>query len=117
MNPLERLYTAKAEIYEVADQVADGVAGQQTDARSRNAHTGKWRMIDPKHAERENILTMTSTTAIQTSAGSMSKHATTAVCQDTSRLTASTSNVSRINGTTSMKGQHPHHLLQEEIVT
>jgi hypothetical protein len=85
----------------VADEVADAEVEEETDARSTNAHTGKWTIIPPKHAEKESTLK-----GIQIPPGTTSGHATTAVSQDTSKPTASTSNVPRINATRSTKAQH-----------
>jgi len=101
MNPPEQLYTPVAEIVAVADDVTEEVADEETDARSTNAYTAKWTIIPPKHAERENALE--TTTAIETPPESMSEHAIAVVSKDTSRLTASTSNVPRINATGSTK--------------
>jgi hypothetical protein len=91
------------------------VADEETDVRSTNAHTAKWTIIPPKRARRESVLKMTQKPAIQTETTNV--HATTAVSQDTSRRTASTSNVPGINATELIKAQHPHRLLQQEIVT
>jgi len=121
MRPPDRPYTPVTEIMGVAKAVVDEVAGkevdEETDARSTNAHTAKWTIIPPKHAERESTLKMTPTQAIQTPPGMTNKLATTAVSQDTSSPTASTSNVRGINATKSTKAQHPHRLLQQEIAT
>jgi len=118
MRPPERPYTAGAEIVvvavavAVADEVADSEVDKETDARSTNAHTAKWTIIPPKHAEKENTVK-----AIQILAGTTSGHATTAVSQDTSKPTASTSNVPGINARRSTKAQHLPRSLQQEIAT
>jgi hypothetical protein len=54
---------------------------------------------------------------LQTPPGTVSGHVTTAGLQDTSRLTASTSNVHKIHATKSIQAQHLHHLLQMDIAT
>jgi hypothetical protein len=104
-----------ADIVAVADEVTDEEAEEATYARSTNADTGKWTIIPLKHVESENALKLTP--AIQTRPGTTSKHAITAVSQDTSRPTASTSNVPGINTTKSTMAQHPHGLLEQEIAT
>jgi hypothetical protein len=98
MYPPERLYTPVAEIVAVADE--------ETNARSTNAHTAKWTIIPPKHAERESTLKMTQTPAVHTVPGMTNVLATTEVSQDTSSLTASTSNVPGINTTKSTRALH-----------
>jgi len=125
MRPPERPYTPMAGIVvvavavamadEVADEEADEENDEEKDARSTNAHTAKWTIIPPKHAKREN--TLKTTIVIQIPPGMTSEHAITSVSQDTSRPTAFTSNVPRINATKSPKAQHPHCLLQQEITT
>jgi len=116
MHLLEWPYTPVAEIEAVADEVADEVpdaaVDEETDARSTNAHTAKWTIIPPKNAEKESTLK-----AIQVPPGTTSGHATTAVSQDTSKPTASTSNVPGINATRSTKEQHFPCSLQQEIAT
>jgi hypothetical protein len=116
MRPPEQPYTPVAEIVvvavAVADEVADAEVDEETDARSTNAHTAKWTIIPPKHAEKESTLK-----AIQIPPGTTSGHATTAVSQDTSKPTASTSNVPGINATRSTKAQHLPRSLQQEIAT
>jgi len=124
MHPPERHYTAIAEILAMPDVVADKVADkeaenvadaevdEETDARSTNAHTAKWAIIPPKHVEKESMLI-----AIQIPPGTTSRHATTAVSHDTSKATASTSNVPGINATRSTKAQHLPRLLQQGITT
>jgi hypothetical protein len=104
MHPPEQLYTPVVEIVAVADKVTDEVEDAETDARSTNAHTATWTIIPRKHAERENALKMTM--AIQTLPGTTSKHAITAVLQDTSRPTASTLNTPGNNATKSTKALH-----------
>jgi hypothetical protein len=98
----------------VAETVAVPKAEEETDeeldARSINAHTAKWTIIPPKHAERDTALN-----GISPSPGMMSGHVTTDVSQDTSRPTVSTSIVPGINATSSKKAQHSHRLLQQEI--
>jgi hypothetical protein len=84
----------------VADVVADAEVDEETDARSTNAHTAKWTIIPPKHAEKENTLK-----AIQIPPGTTSGYATTAVSQDISKPTASTSTIPGINATRSTKAQ------------
>ena len=101
MHPPERLHTPVAEIVAVADELTDEGVDQETDVRSTDAYTASWTIIPPKHAERENALK--TTTAIQTPPGTTSEHAITAVSQDTSRPTASTSNVPGITATKSTK--------------
>jgi len=106
----------------VADEVADAEVDEETDARSTNAHTAKWTIIPPKHAERESTLKTTQTPAVQTPAvqtppGTTNVLVTTVVSQNTSSPTASTSNVPGINATKSTKAQHLHRLLQQEIAT
>ena len=119
--PLMRPYNAVAEIVVAAAAVANEVADQEeddeTDARSTHAHTSKWTIIPPKHAERESTLKTTQTPAIHTPPGPMKELATTVVSQDTSSLTASTSYVPGINATKSTKVQHLHRLLRQEIAT
>ena len=122
MDPSERPYTPVAEIVAVANEVADEEEDEVTDASSINPHTAKWSIIPLKHAERESTMKTTQTPAVQTPAvqtplGTRNVVATTAVSQDTSSPTASTSNVPGINATKSTKAQHPHRLLQQEIVT
>jgi len=114
MRPLERPYTPVAEIVAVpvADEVAEAEVDEATEARSTNAHTAKWTIIPPKHAENESTRN-----AIQIPPGMMSGHATTAVSQDTSMPTASTSNVPGINATRSTNAQHLPRSLQQEIAT
>jgi len=87
----------------VADEVADTVVDEETDASSATAHTAKWTIIPPKHAERESMLKTTQTPVVQTRAvqtravqtpavqtpavptppGTTNVLATTAVCHDT----------------------------------
>jgi len=43
----------------VADEVADVREDEETDARSTNAHTAKWSIKPPKHAEIKSKLIMT----------------------------------------------------------
>jgi hypothetical protein len=137
MHPAERPYTPLAEIMVVADKVADAEVDEETDARSTNAHTAKWTIIPPKHAERESTLKTTHTPAVQTLAvqtpavqtpavqtpadqtppRTTNVLATTAVSQDTSSPTASTSNVPGINATKSTRAQHPPRLLRKDIAT
>jgi len=109
-----RPYTPVAEIVAMAvtDEVADEEVDEVTDDRSTNTHTAKWTITSPKHAESESTVK-----AIQTTPAMTSRHATTAVSQDTSRLTASTLNVPGINTTKSTKAHHLHHLLGQEIAT
>jgi len=104
MHPPVQPYTPIAEIVAEADKVADAEVDKETDARSTNAHTAKWTIIPPKHVERENALK--TTTAIQTPPGTINERATTAVSQDTSNPTASTSNVPGINPTQSTRALH-----------
>jgi hypothetical protein len=111
MQTPERPYTPVAEIVAVADEVADTDAVEETDARSTNAHTAKWTIIPPKHAESESTLKTTQTPVVQTPAvqtppGTMNVLATTGVSQDTASPTASTSNVPRINATKSTRALH-----------
>jgi len=101
----------------VADKVADEEEDEEMDARSTKAHTAKWTIIRPKHAERESTLKTTQTLATQTPPGTTNELATTAVSQDTSSPTASTLNVPGINAIQRTKARHPHRLLQQEIVT
>jgi hypothetical protein len=54
---------------------------------------------------------------LQTPPETVCGHATTAGLQDTSRLTACTSNVHKIHTTKSLQAQHLHHLLQMDLVT
>jgi len=68
--------------------------------------------MPPKHAARESTLKI-----IQTPPEMTNELATTAVSQDTSSPTASTSNVPEINATKSTKAEYLHRLLQQEIVT
>jgi hypothetical protein len=96
----------------VGDEVADAEVDEETDARSTNAHTAKWTIIPPKHAEKKSTLK-----AIQIPPGMTSGHATTVVSQDTSKPIASTSNVPGINTTRSTKSQHLPRSLQQEIAT
>ena len=119
MHPPERLNTPAAEIADtvVADNVADEEVDEETDARSTNALTAKWTTISPKHAEGENVLKTTQTPEIQTPPRMMNEYTTSAVPWDTSRPTASTSNVPGINATQSIQVQHLRHLLKQEIVT
>jgi hypothetical protein len=114
MHPLERPYTPIVEIVAMAmqDGVADAEVDEETDARSTNAHTTKWTIIPHKHAENENTRK-----AIQIPPGTMSEHTTTAVSQDTSKPTESTSNVPGINATRSTKAQYLPCSLQQEIMT
>jgi len=114
MHSPEGSYTSVAEIVAVAvvDEVVDAEVDEETDARSTNAHTAKWTIIPPRHAEKESILKV-----IQITPGIKSGHATTAVSQDTSKPTVSTSNVPGINATRSTKAQHLPRSLQQEIVT
>jgi hypothetical protein len=118
MSPPEQPCTAVAEMVALAvalavvDEVADAEVDEETDARSTNAHTAKWTIIPPKHAENESTLK-----AIQIPPGMMSRHATTAVSQDTSKPTGSTSNVPGINTTRSTKAHHLPRSLQKEIAT
>jgi hypothetical protein len=120
-RPPEQPYTPVADIVVVAvamavpDEVADMEVDEEMHTRSTYAHTAKWTIIPLKHAERQKALNMTM--AIQTPRGMTSDHAITAVSQDTSRATASTSNVPGIKRTKSTKAQHPHRLLQLEIAT
>jgi hypothetical protein len=104
MYPTECLYTPGVEIVTVADMVADAEVDQETDARSISAHTSKGTIIPPKHAERDKALT--TTPAIRTSPGTKNELATTEVTQDTSNLTASSSNVPGINATKSTRAPH-----------
>jgi hypothetical protein len=60
---------------------------------------------------------MTPTTAIPIPPKMTNEHATTAVSRDTSRATASISNVPRINATKSIIAQYLPHFLQHEIAT
>jgi len=117
MHPPERPYTAVAEIVAVADEVADEEVDEAMDARSTNANSAKRTIIPPNHAERESTLKTTQTPELRTRSGMTNKLATTAVSQDTSSPTASTSNVPGNNATKSTKLQQPHRLLQQEIVT
>jgi len=112
MHPPERPHTHIADIVAMAmaDQVADAEVDEETDARSTNANTAKCTIIPPKHVGKESMLK-----EIQIPPGTMSVHATTAVLQDTSKPSASTSNVPRINATRSTKAQHLPGLLQQEI--
>jgi hypothetical protein len=118
MRPPEQPYTPVAEILvvaiavAVADEVGDAELDEETETRSTNAHTAKWTIIPPKHAEKESTRK-----AIQIPPGTTSGHATTAVSQDTSKPTASTSNVPGINTTRSTKAQHLPRSLQQEIAT
>ena len=90
----------------VAVAMADEEADEEMDARSTNTHIAKWTIIPPKHADRENALKKPQTTAIRTPPGMTNELATTAVSQDTSSPTASTSNVPGINATQSIRAQH-----------
>jgi hypothetical protein len=90
----------------VADEVADAEVDEEMDDRSTNAHTAKWTIIPPKHAERESTLKTIQTPASQTPPGTTNVLATTVVSQDTSSPTASTSNVPRINATKSTRALH-----------
>jgi hypothetical protein len=45
----------------MADEVADEEINEKTDARSKNAHTAKWTIIPPKHAEGEHTVKTTKT--------------------------------------------------------
>jgi len=112
MHSPEQRYTLVAEIVAVAveDKVADDEVDEETDARSANAHPAKWTITPPKHAERDSTLT-----PIQTPPAMMSGHATTTGSQNTSRPTASTLNMPRINAAKSTKAQHQNRLLQLEI--
>jgi len=118
MRPPERPYTLVAEIVlvavavAVADELVDAEADEEMDTRSTNTHTAKWTIIPPKHAEKESTLK-----AIQIPPGTKSGDATTAVSQDTSKPTVSTSNVPGINRTRSTKAQHLPRSLQQEIAT
>jgi hypothetical protein len=62
MRQPERSYTPMAEIVVVAvavamaDEVADAELDKETDTRSTNAHTAKWIIIPPEHAEKEGTL-------------------------------------------------------------
>jgi hypothetical protein len=93
MHLPERGYSPVAEILTVAVAVAD----EEMDFRSTNAQTAKSTIIPPKCAERKSMLKTTQQPAIQTQ--TTNEHATTAVCQDTVRETASTSNEPGINAT------------------
>jgi hypothetical protein len=88
----------------MADEVADAEVDEEMDTRSTNAHTAKWAIIPLKHAERENALK--TTMLIHTPPGMTNKLATTAVPQDTSNPTASTSNVPGINAPKSTRALH-----------
>jgi hypothetical protein len=101
----------------VPGEVADEKVDEETDARRTNSHTAKWTTIPPKHAEEESALKTTQTTAIQTPPGMTSRDATTAVSQDISKSTSSTSNLHGINATRSTNEQHLPRLLQQEIAT
>jgi hypothetical protein len=96
----------------VADMVADVEVDEETNARSTNAHTAKWTIIPPKQAEKGISLK-----AIPIPPQTTSRHATTAVSQDTSKPTASTSHLPGINATRSTKPQHLPSLVQQEIAT
>jgi hypothetical protein len=104
MHPPEQHYTPMAETVAVADQVVDTEVDEETYARSTKAQTVKWTIIPPKHAEKVNPLK--TTMAIQKPPGTMNELATTAVCQDNSNPTASTSNVPGINTTMSTRALH-----------
>jgi hypothetical protein len=112
MRPVERPNIPVAEIVvvAVAVAVADEVAGaeldEETDTRGTKANTAKWTIIPPKHAERESTLKTTQTPVVQTPPGTTNVLATTAVSQDTSSPTASTSNVPGINATKSTRALH-----------
>jgi len=69
MHAPEQPYTLLVEIVATAvvDQVADEEVDEQTHARSTNAHTAKWTINPPKHAERESMLK-----SIETSRGTLS---------------------------------------------
>jgi hypothetical protein len=110
--PPEQPYTPVAEIVAMADEVADLEVDEEMDARNSNSHAAKWTIIPPMSAEREITMNM-----IQTPPGTPNEVATSAVSQDTSSLTASTSRVPQINAAMSTKAQHRHRLLQKEIVT
>jgi hypothetical protein len=97
-----------AEIVAVA--LADTEVDNETDPRSTNVHTAKSTIISPKHGE-----TACSSLAIQIPSATMRAHGSTAVSQDTSNPTASTSNVPGINATKSKRALH--HSPQREIVT
>jgi hypothetical protein len=84
----------------VVDEVTDAEVDEETDARNPDAHTANWTIIPPKHAEKDSTLK-----AIQIPSGTTSGHATTAVSQDTSNPTASTSNVPGMNVTRSTTAQ------------
>jgi hypothetical protein len=116
MHPPERTYNPVAEIVALEDEVVDGlpdsVVDDETDARSTNAHTAKWTIIPPKHVEKESTLKV-----IQIPPGTTSEHATTVVSRDTSKPTASTSNVTGINAIRSTHAQHLPRSLQQEITT
>jgi hypothetical protein len=89
MHPPERLYTLEEEIVAMGDE--------ETKVRSTNANAGKWLIIPLMRTESECALKTTQQTAIQND--TTNEYATTAVVQATSRRTASTSNVPRINAT------------------
>jgi hypothetical protein len=120
MTPPERTYTSVVAIVAVADEVADELGDElseaevveEMDARSTNAHTSKCTIIPPKHAENEPTLKV-----IQIPPGTMSGLATPAVSQDTSKPTASTSNLSGINSSTSIKALNLPRILQQKIAT
>jgi len=127
MHPPEWPYTSVTEIVAVADEVADPDLDEATDARSTIAYTVNWTIIPPKNVQRESTLNTTQTPAVQTPAvqtsavqttpGMRNVFVTTAVSQDTSSPTASPSNMPVINTTKSTMAQHPHRMLQQEIVT
>jgi hypothetical protein len=52
MRHQERLYTPLAEIVVMTDTMADEEEHEESDIRRTNAHTAKWTVILPKHAER-----------------------------------------------------------------
>jgi hypothetical protein len=87
MHPHGRPYTPGTEMVAVAmaHSVADEEVVKEIESSSTNAHTAKWTITPPMHLERERTLKV-----IQIPPAMTSRHATTAVSQDTSRLTAST---------------------------
>jgi len=99
------------------DKVADEEEDEETDVRRTNAHTGQWTIIHLKHAEKDSTLKTRQSPAIQTRPETTNKLSTTAVSQDPSSPTASTSNMPGINPTKSTQAQHPHRLRWQEIAT
>jgi hypothetical protein len=114
MYPPERSYTSVLENIAVAmaDKVADVDVDEETDARSSNLHTTKWRIILPKHGEKGRTLKL-----IQIPPGTTCGHATTAVSQYTSKPTKSTSNMPGINPTRSTMAHYLPCSLQQEMST